>query len=227
MWAIMVYLIVSNMYFLFGDRDMTNNSIFKITPIEFEKYCTKILVGYAEKEGLCDFTITHNKKIQVHDGEYQIDIYAEFVALGARFKVLCECKRYKSNISREKVSLLHDKLVSTGAQKGILLSTSDFQSGAIEYAKIHGIALIKVEDYHFEYISHSSGCDEYDENDPFCYAESHMPPYVAFEYCADTNEPLKVYPTKKMIKCLLIEEAQKLKEVLGIEEPIEHILEED
>lgn len=33
---------------------------------------------------------------------------------------------------------------SLGAQKGILISTSNFQSGAIEYAKTHGIALIQM-----------------------------------------------------------------------------------
>ena len=34
----------------------------------------------------------------------------------------------------------------------------------IEYAKAHGIALIKAEDYHFEFLSHSSGQKE-DDND--------------------------------------------------------------
>lgn len=202
---------------------MVRNSIFDILPTEFERRCTEILAGYAEEERLCDFTITHNKIISTHDGDYQIDIYAEFVAIGVKFKVLCECKRYKNNISREKVSVLHDKLESVGAHKGILLSTSDFQSGAIEYADSHGIALIKVEDYHFEYISHSNGSDIYDENDPFCYAESHMPPYVAYEYRADIDEPLQVYPTRKIIKELLIEQTQKINEVLGMDLSIDRL----
>ena len=118
-------------------------------------------------------------------------------------------------MGREKVVILNDKLKSLGAQKGILLSTSGFQSGAIQYAKVHGIALIRVEDYHFEYLSHSNGQLENDDDDPFLYAEKNMPPYVAFE-CTD-DEPRKIYPTRAMIKELLLEMNRKVKEIMGID----------
>ena len=72
------------------------------------------------------------------------------------------------------VAILHRKLESIGAQKGILISTSNFQSGAVEYGKAHGITLIKAEDYHFEYLSHSSGQHQNDDNDPFLYAEQRL-----------------------------------------------------
>ena len=39
---------------------------------------------------------------------------------------------------------MYDKIRATGAQKGILISTSGFQSGAIKYASEHGIALIQI-----------------------------------------------------------------------------------
>lgn len=200
---------------------MQHKSICDLTPTEFEKYCLDFLNGYAENEKLRDFKITHDKKIKVYDGNYQIDVYAEFTAMGAQFKVLCECKKYKSRVNRDKVTILHRKLESIGAQKGILISTSDFQSGAIEYAKAHGITLIKAEDYHFDYLSHSSGKPENDENDPFLYVENHMPPYVAFDCTAETEEPLKIYPTKNMIRDLYIEQKQKIKETLGIDIPLD------
>jgi hypothetical protein len=81
--------------------------------------------------------------------------------------------------------------------------------------------LIKAEDYHFEYLSHSSGQHQNDDNDPFLYAENHMPPYVAFDCTADTEEPFKIYPTQKMIKELLIEQNHKIKEILGIDVPLD------
>lgn len=164
-----------------------------------------------------DFKITHDTKIKAPDGKYQIDVYVEYTALGVHHKVLCECKKYKNRVNRDKVAILHRKLESIGAQKGILISTSDFQRGAIEYAKAHGIALIKVEDYHFEYLSHSSNSAGNDDNDPFLYAEKHMPPYVAFDCTSGTDEPQKIYPTREMIKKLLIEECEKIKEVLGMD----------
>ncbi|MGP3790676.1 restriction endonuclease [Pseudomonas sp. B392_1p] len=58
--------------------------------------------------------------------------------------VLIECKKYSSPIERETVQVLHDKVRSLGAHKGMLFTTTGFQSGAIKYAKAHGIALIRV-----------------------------------------------------------------------------------
>lgn len=200
---------------------MERKHICDLTPTEFEKYCCEFLSGYAAKEQLNDFKIVHNTKIKTSDGRYQIDVYAEFTAMGAQYKVLCECKKYKYRVNRDKVALLHSKLQSVGAQKGILISTSDFQSGAIEYAKAHGIALIKAEDYHFEYLSHSSGQQEIDYDDPFLYAETHMPSYVAFECTTDSGEPIRIYPTKETIEQLLIEQNEKIKEVLGIDVPLD------
>ena len=55
--------------------------------------------------------------------------------------VLVECKHQKRKVERKEVQVLHSKLQSTGAQKAILFSVSGFQDGAIEFAKIHGIAL--------------------------------------------------------------------------------------
>ena len=179
-----------------------------------------IFYPVTEEEHLNGFEITHNKIIKASDGRYQIDVYAEFTAMGARFKILCECKKYKYRVGREKVAVLHRKLDSIGAQKGILISTSDFQSGALEYAKAHGIALIKAEDYHFEYLSHSNGQPE-NEDDPFLYTEKHMPTYVGLDCTVNSSEPHKVFPTRAMIRELLLEENKRISEALGIERSID------
>ena len=127
-----------------------------MTATEFETICMRILSKYAEAEMLKDLIIVHDKVIKTSDGSYQIDVYAEFTAFGSKIKVLCECKKYKRKVDREKVAVLHRKLESIGAHKGILISVNGFQSGAIEYAKAHGIALITMDgssrgDYHFEH----------------------------------------------------------------------------
>lgn len=117
-----------------------------ISPTEFEKLCLEILNSYAETENLSEFSIQHNVHIPTHDGTYQIDVYASFVAMGVEFKVIVECKRYSNPVSREKVAVLNDKVRSLGAHKGIIISTCGFQSGAYEYAKKHGIALLQIID---------------------------------------------------------------------------------
>ena len=66
--------------------------------------------------------------------------------MGVEFKVIVECKRYSTPVPREKVAILNDKVRSLGAHKGILISTCGYQSGAYEYAKKHGIALLQIID---------------------------------------------------------------------------------
>lgn len=55
---------------------MERKSIYELTPTEFERYCCDFLKGFAEKEKLQNFKITHDTKIKASDGKYQIDVYA-------------------------------------------------------------------------------------------------------------------------------------------------------
>ena len=205
---------------------MSNDYVLGLSPTDFEKYCYDFLKGYAEEEKLKNFSITHNVKIETYDGTYQIDVYAEFTALNSKFKVLCECKQYTSSVSREKVAVLHDKLESIGAHKGILLATSDFQSGAIKYAKAHGITLITVEDHTFKNHSFSNESGILDENDPCTYGIRHMPPVIASIVSTETGTPQRIYPTKTMLKNLLIEQTKRVNEVYGLNIQIDDIIKE-
>lgn len=119
-------------------------SILDMTPTEFEKHSLRILTEQIQNIGICNFQ--HNKIMEVDDGNYQIDGYIEFQLMGIYYKTLIECKHYKSSISREKVAVLYDKIRACGANKGVLVSSSNFQSGAIQYASKHGIALIQLTD---------------------------------------------------------------------------------
>jgi len=115
-----------------------------MTPEKFEKYVQGILKR--ENCKLKDFKVTHLEKVAGMDGEYIMDVVCTFSILGgATLTVLIECKRHTNSIKREMVQILNQKLQSTGAHKGMIFSTSEFQDGAIEFAKAHGIALVHVE----------------------------------------------------------------------------------
>jgi restriction system protein len=131
-----------------------------ISPREFELLVKEYLEGVGKD--LKTFTATHNTHLKNNDGEYQIDVYAEFDFLGATFKVLVECKRHKNRIKREVVQLLYDKLRSAGAQKGMVFSTSGFQDGAKKYAIEHGIALVKVIEGRFTYFTKSQDSQNFE-----------------------------------------------------------------
>lgn len=129
----------------------TKEAFYEITPTEFEKYSLELLKE--QTNGIENLIFEHNKILKADDGSYQIDGYIEYTVMGLKYKTLVECKHYKSPINREKIQILYSKVQSLGAQKGILISTSHFQLGAIEYAKKHGIALIQLTETSAEFIT--------------------------------------------------------------------------
>lgn len=126
-----------------------------ISPTDFELLCLETLKAYGEKEGLKDFSICHNQKVETFDSTYQIDIMAEYTALGCKNKVIVECKKLSRNVERSVVTDLYAKTQSIGAQKAILISTSGFQTDAVKFAGVHGIALWQVCDEKIKHITAS------------------------------------------------------------------------
>jgi restriction system protein len=114
----------------------------KITSVQFELEVKKFLESTSGK--LEEFQTEHRDYIEGPDGTYEIDITARFRVFGAKFLVLVECKHHKNRISRDYVQVLHAKLVSLGAQKAMMFSTSGFNEGAANYALQHGIALVQL-----------------------------------------------------------------------------------
>ncbi|AXA90826.1 restriction endonuclease [Massilia sp. YMA4] len=113
-----------------------------LTPQQYELAVKGILDGAAL--GLEQYSSKHLEAIQAPDGSYIFDVTARFSALGADFLVLIECKHERRKVERQDVQVLHAKLVSTGAQKAMLFSIAGFQSGALDYAAAHGIALVQL-----------------------------------------------------------------------------------
>ena len=71
----------------------------------FERYSLDLL--FEQTRNLENLVFEHNRIIEAHDGNYQIDGYIE---LCLKYKTLVECKHYKSAITREKVRILHTKI---------------------------------------------------------------------------------------------------------------------
>jgi len=184
-----------------------------ISPIDFEIFCLNTLKAYAEKEGLTDFIIKHNQKMEVDDGTYQIDVLAEYTALGARNKVIIECKKRSKSIKREIVAELYAKIQSLGAHKGILISTSGFQTGATLYAKKHGIALWQICDKHIKHVYdclNSKGTFS-DKISFEILMDKFLPNFFMMEWNCDYDYPYKeIYPTVEM----QTEAAKKVRELL-------------
>lgn len=171
----------------------------EIDAIEFEKFCLETLKAYGQKEGLSDLTICHNQKIETHDSTYQIDVVAEYTALGCKHKVIVECKKHSRNIERSVVTELYTKTQSIGAQKSILISTSGFQKDAVKYAKAHGIALWQICDARIKHITNSANHDISAFKLLMLAADQYLPKYFMLQWDCDADWPRKeVYPTFEM-----------------------------
>jgi restriction system protein len=114
-----------------------------MTPVEFELS----VKAHLDMEGciLKDFRTEHLETLSGTDGDYEMDVTARFEAIGVDFLVVIECKRYGAKpVERMEVQALQQKKLSVGAHKAIIYTTSRFRSGAVKFAKAHGIALVRV-----------------------------------------------------------------------------------
>jgi restriction system protein len=115
----------------------------QLSPTEFE---TLVKSWFENVAGTLEsLEVAHLETLPGTDGEYAIDVTVRFRAFqGAQFLVLVECKKHKNPIKREVIQVLHDRLRSVGGHKAFVVATTSFQSGAVEYATKHGIALVQV-----------------------------------------------------------------------------------
>ena len=104
-----------------------------ITPKDFEQY----VKDWFDNQGLhlTSYKSIINNIVPTNDGHYEIDIDITYETFGVDFRVLVECKKHSNSIKREVLQVLHQKIQSIGAHKGIICATSDFQSGALEFSQ--------------------------------------------------------------------------------------------
>ncbi|XHS78110.1 restriction endonuclease [Burkholderiaceae bacterium UC74_6] len=127
-----------------------------LTPTEFEQHVHRWLATVSG--GLNEFQVTRLETVTGAGGDYEIDVVARFTALGgADFVVLVECKHHHNPIKREVIQVLESKLRDVKAHKGMVFSTARFQAGALEFAKMHGIATVLVSDAGTQYQTRSFG----------------------------------------------------------------------
>jgi len=126
----------------------------KIDGATFERLVLDLLAEAGRD--LPGFRIEHQDLVPAPDGQYRIDITARFRQLGVEFLVLVECKDHARPVEREDVQVLVDKKRATGAQKAIFFATNGFQKGALEYARVHGVALVRVLEGSFMYETRSA-----------------------------------------------------------------------
>jgi restriction endonuclease len=124
---------------------------FDITPQAYEEAVAAI--AKSMNLNIVGWQVQHLETIEASDGTYIMDVTARFQMAGMDFLILFECKRHKTRVKRSDVQILHTKLQSIGAQKGVVVSAAGFQSGALEFAEAHGIACVRLVDNAWTYLT--------------------------------------------------------------------------
>jgi restriction system protein len=113
----------------------------EISPEEYELQVVGWLRASAPK--LASFIVHHRHPLGGPGGEYTFDAVATFTILNnAQLVVLVECKRLSRPVEREELLALYAKLQEVGAHKAMVFATCGFQSGALDFARAHGIATV-------------------------------------------------------------------------------------
>lgn len=92
-----------------------------------------------------DVTVEHDVVLKGRSGApRQIDVLIRHKKGLVEHLVVVECKYWKTSVERLHVDALANTVRELGASKGVIISTAEFQSGAIEQASFDAIDLFKV-----------------------------------------------------------------------------------
>jgi restriction endonuclease Mrr len=108
-------------------RFMTMYPPADITPDEFEAWVVEVFRSVGTEPD--DARVTLHERVTGVDGSYDLDGTVRLRWAGLDLLVVIEAKYHRTPIKRELVQVLHSKVQSVGAHKGVLVATAPFQRG--------------------------------------------------------------------------------------------------
>lgn len=100
----------------------------------------------------CGFNVQVEKVLETVRGTIEVDVYAEENINDRKYSIICECKRWNSDIPQEKIYALRSVLGDSGTNKGYFITTSRYQAGAKETAEATNIVLLNWEEFQLEFL---------------------------------------------------------------------------
>jgi len=100
----------------------------------------------------CGFNVEIEKTLQTVRGTVEVDVYAEENINGRKYSIICECKRWNSDIPQEKIYALRSVLEDSGCNKGYFITTSRYQTGAKQTAESTNIVLLNWDEFQLEFL---------------------------------------------------------------------------
>ncbi len=117
-----------------------------ITLLEPESW-KDLQVKVAEILSECGFVTTVEKTVTTARGKVELDVYAEEEIKGRKYSIICECKYWKSDIPQTVVHGFRTVVNDLGSNVGYIITTSDYQKGAIQTAEFTNVKLLTWEEF--------------------------------------------------------------------------------
>jgi hypothetical protein len=108
----------------------------------YENLAQVVFQAIVNQNDVSNVVVEHNVVLTGKHTSHQIDVYWKFVAAHVEYETIVQCKDHENPINQGE--LLKFKAVLDdlpGQPKGIFVSRAGYQSGAIDFAKAHGILL--------------------------------------------------------------------------------------
>lgn len=99
----------------------------------------------------CGFTVEVEKTVQTARGSVELDVYAEEVVDGRRYSIICECKHWQARVPQTVVHGFRTVVGDIGANLGLIVSSSGFQSGADAAATLTNTKLVTWSEFQAEF----------------------------------------------------------------------------
>lgn len=117
----------------------------KNTGKPYEKLTQKIFSQIVNLNSVQNINVQHDITLPGKTTFHQIDVYWEFEVGGLQYQTVIQAKDWKNKVKKEQMlafkAILDDFPSGT---KGVFVSKSGFQSGAIEVAQAHGIKIYEL-----------------------------------------------------------------------------------
>ena len=117
----------------------------KNTGKPYEKLTQKIFSQIVNQNSVQNINVQHDITLPGKTTSHQIDVYWEFEVGGLQYQTVIQAKDWKNKVKKEQMlafkAILDDLPSGT---KGVFVSKSGFQSGAIEVAQAHGIKIFEL-----------------------------------------------------------------------------------
>jgi hypothetical protein len=114
----------------------------KNTGIPYETLVTRVFKEFVNQNAVRTIEVKHNVVLDGKTASHQIDVYWEFEYGGIKYRNIVQAKDWKSKIPKGAIEqLLFITNDLPGQPRGIFVTRSGYQKGAIELAERHGILL--------------------------------------------------------------------------------------